>query len=512
MVKSHCRFVLPVLLACALAGCYSIQAMKRLDVDYFYILDEAKKCAENPYNGKSKELPKELQSLNYDGYRKLRFIEDQTLWRKEGLAFQTQFFHLGYIFKEPVELHEFTATHMQRIPYVSDFFDFKDFPAMKEKLGSELDYAGFRVLYRLNPGNKRYDELISFLGASYFRALGADMHYGLSARGLAIDCASNKAEEFPRFTRFWLKKPLGDSSSMVFYALLDSPSVSGAYEFVLTPGKTTRVDVKATLFMRENVQSFGVAPLTSMFWFGENSRQKPSDARPEVHDSDGLMLKTSVGDVIWRPLDTGNVPRHTYIKLDSPAGFGLMQRDRAFSSYEDLEAEYHRRPSLWVQPRGDWGKGRVRLMELSTRGETEDNMVAFWEPEVLPTKGSQCMFEYSLFWTNDSMVGENSRPFVSSTRSGYEQQNTNELVYILDFAPGVTSKFSPDQVPKVDAKVEGNASLSFSQALWNPQSSRWRVTLKVKCIDETKQPFDLSCRLQFDDGNSSELWTYKCSP
>jgi len=486
--------------------------MKRLDVDFSYVMIEAKKLAEEPYVSKTKELPVELKNLNYDDYHKLRFIEEQTLWRNEGLSFQAQFFHQGYLFREPVTLYEFTATHVQRIPYVSSFYDFKDFPHLEEKLDSDLDYAGFKILYRLNPEHRRYDELISFLGASYFRALGADMHYGLSARGLAINCGLPEKEEFPRFTRFWLKKPLGDSSSMLLYALMDSPSVTGAYEFILTPGKTTRVDVKAKLYIRETIKSLGIAPLTSMFWFGENSLVKPSDARPEVHDSDGLMWQNSSGNLTWRPLDISDRHKNSYVGLNSPLGFGLMQRDRNFTHYDDLEVNYHQRPSLWVEPRGDWGKGHVRLIELPTKGEAEDNIVAFWEPDEKPQKGSECTFEYSLHWTKELSISKVEQAYVSSTRSGYGQYDKSELVYILEFSSRGASKFLPDQVPTLETHLEGKAHYSFSQVQWNKETETWRVILKLKLTDDAKEPLELSCRLLFSEGRASETWTYQCNP
>jgi periplasmic glucans biosynthesis protein len=511
-VKTHLNLLLLVVLTSSFTGCQSIQAMKRLEVDYAYVIDEAKKCAEEPYSAKVKELPKELQNLNYDDYHKLRFIEAQTLWRSEGLAFQAQFFHQGYLFRQPVVLNEFSPTHVQRIPYVSSFFDFKDLPHLEAKLSSDLDYAGFKILYRLNPENRRYDELISFLGASYFRALGSDMFYGLSARGLAVNCGLPQNEEFPRFTRFWLKKPLGDSSSTLLYALMDSPSVTGAYEFILVPGKTTRIDVKAKFFVRENIESFGVAPLTSMFWFGENSMLKPSDPRPEVHDSDGLLWKSSSGNLNWRPLDIAERHRNSRIGLDSPLGFGLMQRDRAFTHYEDLQAHYHHRPSLWVEPRGDWGKGHLRLLEMPTKGEAEDNIVAFWEPQEKLKKGSQCSFEYSLFWTKELYLGDGPQAYVSSTRSGHEWRDQREWVYILEFSPMGGMKFSPDQVPQCETTLDGKAQYTFSQVQWNKETGTWRVTLKLKWSDDSKEPLELGCRLLFTEGRASEMWKYQCSP
>lgn len=509
IVKSKSRLLLLAFMGMALVGCVSTQAMKRLEVDFSYIEQLAEELSQEPYQSLANEVPEVLKNMDYDDYRKIRFNEDSTLWRDEGMPFQAQFFHLGYLFKEPVELNEFTNTHAQRIPYVKEFFDSSDFVDLQKQLPSSLDYAGFKLLYQLEPESKRYDELVSFLGASYFRALGKDMHYGLSARGLAIDCGLGSPEEFPRFTRFWLGKPLGDSEQMTLFALLDSESVTGAYAFTLLPGKATRIDVKSTIFVRKEMKSFGLAPITSMFWFGENSAVKPSDYRPEVHDSDGLLIEAGDGDLTWRPLDVGSRSRHSYFKEETPRGFGLLQRDRGFESYQDLEAEYHRRPSLWVEPKGDWGKGSVRLLELPTNSEFDDNVVAFWEPAKKPKKGAVLKYDYSLHWTKDGAPVERKAPYAVSTRSGYKDDRETDVVYILEFAAGENYEFSSENKPSLDANIVGDASLVFADVVWNPQLKTWRATLRVHGEEDLGDVVEISCQLNFGDDVSSERWSYQ---
>ena len=92
---------------------------------------------------------------------------------------------------------------------------------MKDRAG----FAGFRVQFATN----WKADIAAFLGASYFRAVGDDTRqYGLSARGLAIDTAFARPEEFPRFTAFWFERPSRDAGTLTLYALLDSPSIAGA--------------------------------------------------------------------------------------------------------------------------------------------------------------------------------------------------------------------------------------------------------------------------------------------
>ena len=118
-------------------------------------------------------------------------------------------------------------------------------------------------MYQLNETNE-WDELGAFLGASYFRLLGKDQRYGQSARGLALDCGEmDRPEEFPIFTDWWLGKPEPDANELTLYALLDTVSCTGAYQFILHPGETTRADVEAVLFFR-------------------NRRSAQGESRPEI--------------------------------------------------------------------------------------------------------------------------------------------------------------------------------------------------------------------------------------
>src|SRR5205085_6387853 len=152
------------------------------------------------------------------------------------------------------------------------------------------------------------------------------------------------------------------------YALLESQRATGAYRFDIVPGAETVVRVQARLYLRAaatQVATLGIAPLTSMFFSGENQPRR-GDFRPEVHDSDGLQVATGDGEWLWRPLQNPARMTVTSFAVRELRGFGLMQRDRTFSSYEDTEARYERRPSAWVRPLSDWGPGRVELVQLPT--------------------------------------------------------------------------------------------------------------------------------------------------
>ncbi len=284
------------LLASLLTSCATVDAMRRVDVDFQYVSDIAADLAQKRYREPA-PLPDILRNLSYDEYQKIRYNNNKYLWRDEGLPFAAGFFHLGYLYKDGVKVHEFTPTHEQLIRYLPAFFEFDD-KALESALPSTLEYAGFRVSTNLQNG-QNYAEFVSFLGATYFRAVGYGHRYGVSARGIAVNSGLSEPEEFPRFTEIWLGKPLGNSRELTVYALLEGPSLTGAYQFILKPGEETVIEVKERLFMRESVKSFGVAPFTSMYWRGENRRSPETDYRPEVHDSDGVMIMEKDSDPVW---------------------------------------------------------------------------------------------------------------------------------------------------------------------------------------------------------------------
>ena len=322
--------------------------------------------------------------------------------------FRVEFFHPGYLYQEPVHVNEFTPTYVQPIRFVQDFFNYRALHIQNE-IPVNTGYAGFKVLYELNEPDK-WDELGSFLGASYFRLLGKDQRYGASARGLALNCGGNGPEEFPIFTDWWLGKPQPGDMTLKLFAILDSASCAGAYEFDIRPGGTTVVNVEAALYFRDSqdvlaynpdqppVKTIGLAPLTSMFWSGKTTEHKPDDYRGEAHDSDGLLAKMAGGEILWLPLDDPPGMRHQIFHAPDIKGFGLMQRERNFAAYQDTFNFYQQVPSVWVEPLDDWGDGDLHLVELSTGYEGLDNIVVFWDPKTKPAPLTPLRFRYRLSW------------------------------------------------------------------------------------------------------------------
>jgi glucans biosynthesis protein len=469
------------------------------------IAARAKDLARAPYRSEERSPPAELSALTYDQYRDIRFRPDRALWRADNLRFELMFFHLGKFQKQPVRINEVTSKGVRHVPYRSADFDYGKNRLSPQKWG-DLGFAGFRAHYPLN-SEKYKDEVVVFLGASYFRALGAGLHYGLSARGLAIDTVGGDGEEFPRFTEFWIVKPAPDAKTLTIYALLDSQRATGAYRFEVRPGEETVTEVHLRIFPRAKVATLGIAPLTSMFAFGENQPHR-TDFRPEVHDSDGLMVATGDGEWIWRPLLNPKQVLTTSFSMKALRGFGLMQRDRDFRSYEDSEARYELRPSAWVEPLGAWGPGRVELVQLSTPDETNDNIVAYWVPDPIPGKGQMLDLSYRLHWQGTSTMQHPPGAWVLQTRvgRGFAELAENEQQFVVDFTGPALAGLTADSKVVAQVSAPANGEIMESNAYRVEATGNWRMTVRVKQLDPAK-PTELRGYLQHGNDVLTETWS-----
>lgn len=454
---------------------------------------EAKTLAEQKYEAPRSNLPNEFRDMKFADYQKIRFRNEKAQWADDKTPFKLSFYHQGMHFDTPVKINEVTATKVEEIKYDASRFDFGDVQ-FDPKATENLGWAGFRVLYPLNKADKQ-DEVMTMLGASYFRVVGKDQTYGLSARGLAIDTALPSGEEFPRFTEFWIERPKAGDKHLVIFALLDSPRATGAYRFTLRPGVDTVVDVKAQMFLRDKVGKLGIAPLTSMYLFGANQPSKVLNYRRELHDSSGLAIHAGNGEWIWRPL---NNPKHLSVSnfsVENPLGFGLLQRGRDFSHYEDLDDNYHKRPSAWIEPQGDWGKGTVDLVEIPTADETNDNIVAFWSPETQPEPLKPFDFAYRLHWTMDeaalhpkdsAWAQQTLRSTGDVKQSNLIRQPDGSVAYLIDFEGPSLEKLPADAAVRSQVSVGDNAELVENNLRHNPETKGWRLTLRLKVKDPSK--------------------------
>jgi periplasmic glucans biosynthesis protein len=485
-----------------LAVLLSAQTANAFDFDD--VANLARRKARAAFEPPDRAQPAELEQLGYDRYRDIRFRPDRAIWRAEGLPFDLMFFHRAQS-NPRVRMNAVVDGEARHLPYDSADFDFGKNTLSPENWG-ELDYAGLRVHYHLN-GPEYKDELIVFLGASYFRALAAGTRYGLSARGLAVDTVGGEGEEFPYFPEFWIVKPAPDARTLRFFALLDSPRVSGAYQFDVTPGDETIVEVRSRLYLRAPIATLGVAPLTSMYQFGENQPHRV-DFRPEVHDSDGLMVATGSGEWLWRPLINPSQVLPTSFSMSELKGFGLMQRDRNFASYEDPEARYDLRTSAWVEPVGSWGPGRVELVQIPTPNETNDNIVAYWVPDRVPPPGEPLDFAYRLHWQGARIVQQPPGAWVTQSRvgRGYRELAEDEHQFMVDFTGPSLAALPPIAAVKAVVTAPSNGAIVETNAYRLEATGAWRMMVLVKQLDATK-PVELRGYLQNGDDVLTETWS-----
>ncbi|WP_175517884.1 glucan biosynthesis protein [Thiothrix caldifontis] len=487
--------MLPVLSAQADTGCFN------------HVKQVAEQLSTQPFT-KTPMMKVDTGRITYDHYQHIKFRRDETFWRAEELPFQLEFMHPGMHFIHPIQLFTWENGKAQPLNFSSRYFDYSEVDFLNlEQDEPNMGFTGFRILSKLGKTNEgdMHSETLVFQGASYFRALGQEQKYGLSARGLAINTSLEGQEEFPDYTQFWLEKPTKDAKSMVFCALLDSASTTGATRFVLTPGKNTEMEVETQLYPRKDMAEIGIAPLTSMFFHGENSQQHYGDYRPEVHDSDGLLVQQNK-DWFWQPLV--EVPYFNLQSLPFPhvSGFGLMQRDRDFDHYQDLEAWYHQRPSVWVEPLEDWGKGSIQLLRLHTQSDIVDNIVAYWKSDA---GNAFRHLHYRLSWRSDEPAAHTLGKVVATRATNKAVDglpgHKGRIRFIVDFTD--VPKQPANAWPQAEVTLNGVGQTKPPAIQENPYVNGWRVIAAV--FPETcDKPMTATIRLTDGVNPLSETWSY----
>jgi len=468
--------------------------------------ERARLLAEKPFDIQNYKPPTEVAELNYDQYRFIHFNPDKAIWRAEGLPYRLQLFHLGYIYKEPVEIFLLEDGKAARLAYNRDFYEFGPAERRVTVPDGGGGYSGFRIHAPIYTPDD-FSEFLVFQGASYFRAKSKDQTYGLSARGMAIDTAQGGPEEFPSFRKFWVEKPRPGEKGVEVYALLDSVSVSGAYHFKAVAGSVTAMEVECQLYPRKSLNHAGIAPFSSMFFFGPQDHSPADDFRPRVHDSDGLSIHTGNGDWIWRPLVTAPHILYSVFFDSNPAGFGLIQRERDFDQYEDIGAEYHNRPSAWVEPIGDWGEGSVDLIELPTDTEYVDNIVAFWRPKDPLQPGQSYNYRYKLTWPHQAPVPAGLAK-VKQTRAGLGLAPGSRFL-LIDFAGGDLYANASEEHFDFDVHASAGYIKAFSVT---PHPLIDGKRIGIEYYPDGIKVADLSFQIRRMGVPISEKWVYRWAP
>lgn len=491
----------------ALAQSSSLASGERFD--FQQVVEKARQRAEQPWQAPP-ATPPFLRELSYDDYQAIRFKPESSLWLEDGSAFNVMLVPPGLFYNHTVKVNIIEGDISKPLGFDKSKFTYPN-THLEKLIPADLGYAGFKLTFPLT-GPDVQNQFLVFAGASYYRAVGRDNNFGISARGIALNTGLPAGEEFPSFVEYWLKKPEKDERVMTFYALLDGPSVAGAYHFTVTPGDETTVTVRTLLFPRKDVELFGVAPLTSMFYYGENTLKPDREWRPEVHDSDGLLIHDGPSNEwLWRPLRNPESLTMDYFSTDNVRGFGLIQRDDRFTSYMDQEAHYQSRPSTWIETQGQWGKGQVVLVQLPTADETNDNIVAFWKPEAPVTPGNPLQLSYSarfgdrdiaretLGKTRDTFVGD------GSIVGGGNQPGAVRV--IVDFSGGPLDILAAGApvVSSVSAMEEGEVLEHFVEYV--PALKRWRLSILAR--PAAGKSLSLRAFLKQEEQTLTETWTYQ---
>jgi glucans biosynthesis protein len=494
-------------LRAALAADATVKLGQSQPFDYEHLIAQAKALAGHPYQPPVIHHAEILDKIDYDAAQQIHYRADRALWPAgSGAPFPVQLFHPGKYSKAPVRIYQISGSTAREVIYSPSLFEFGT-AEFARKLPEDIGFSGFRLMH---PGGKT--DFLSFHGASYFQSAGELDQYGLSARGVAVNTGLAH-EEFPRFTSFWIAEPTTPGGDTVIHALLDGPSLTGAFRFALTSDMQPTLKIECVLYIRKEIQRLGIAPLTSMFWYGKHNRAQGIDWRPEIHDSDGLALATGAGERIWRPLNDPASLRVSAFMDKDPRGFGLSQRERDFARYQDDADFYNRRPSTWIEPLAPWGEGTVQLVELPTSDETGDNIVAFWVPKAPVKPGTELRFAYRQYWLADEphppevarvvatrlgIGGVPGRPHPPATKK-----------FVVDFAgPPLDPLTRLDGVEPIVTATRGKIVNPYVLPVTGTKT--WRLTFDLAV--EGADPIDLRCYLRHEGAALTETWLYQFLP
>lgn len=464
------------------------------------VINKAQALSEHDYQ-KSPSVPSAAASLDYDQYRRIEFKREAAEWTPDGaVPFRVHYDPRGYLFNDEVKLNIVENGVALPRPYAEEDFAFFDLP-LSDADKTSIGFAGFHVTTPLNSSGK-FDDLISFKGASFFRALSAGTVYGASARGMAISTASPAGEEFPSFREFWLVKPAPGARSLTVYALLNGVSTTGAFRFDITPGTSTVIDVEAVFFPRRKLTEVGIAPITSMYYFSPHSINRGNrDYRVAVHDSEGLMIELQNGEWVWRPLANPSQLEISSFATQPPLGFGLMQRNRDFEDYDDLEAAYERRPNVWIAPRDGWGPGNLTLVEIPTTNEYNDNIVVSWRPAEAWDAGKPVRLSYQMVWSlPQPVVAPVAR--ITATKVGISPA-TKRPLFIIDFDSD-NDALLRDAIPQVSTS---SGTIISPIVRPNPKTGGVRLSFELDSKDASLS--ELRALMTKADHPVSETWLYR---
>ncbi len=469
------------------------------------LIDYAREISRQPFQAPRAEIPRGFAQLTLDQYRQIRFKPERRIWAGENRGFTLDLLPAGNVFTTPVTIRTVDGGIIRDQRFSADMFDYGSVPPPPADI--QVPFSGFRAFAALNRPDPA-DEFLVFQGASLFRALARGQAFGVMARGLTLNVAEAQGEEFPSFRAFWIERPGPGGSSLVVHGLLDSDNVTGLYRFSVRPGDVTVCDVEATLFPRTDLAHVGIAPMTANYLFAPNDRVNVDDVRGAVHDANGLQIWNGNGEWIWRPVQNPDTLQIAAFVDQNPRGFGLLQRDRRFEAFNDLDSRFERRPSVWIEPLGEWGQGQVQLVEIPVNDEMNRNILAYWRPRTPLGRGTEHSFTYRMHWC----WSPPERPqvaWVSATRAGRAPGGGRRRRFLVDFSyedfadPAKVQNLRPNLTNQRGRIVSVDGRLV-------PDVKLYRVAFDLD--PETANQVELRLVLERDGQAQSETWLYRWTP
>jgi len=495
---------------CVLFPCFQNFGVSYQTINFESVSDIAKELANSKYAAPAYNLSKTSSSVTTEQYAQIKYLPDGILWDKKNILFRLGLFPMGSKYTIPVELNEFKGSYMETIRFSSEFYDYGN---IKKKMQGISSYAGIKLLYELNLPHS-YMDFIQFLENDFFQAIGRNNDFGVSAAGVSInEKVPDVEQETPYFKTLWIGKPNPKATSVSVFGLLDSPSVTGVYEFIIKPGAITDIKVRSKLYFREKVLLLGLSPMISFFLYGEYSNSRIETYNPEVHSSDGLIIADDKDNTSWHPLVNPKQDRFSIYPVNRIKYFGLLQRDRNYSNYLDPVNPYQLKANLWVTPDNDWGKGSVYLIEASVSDKTtKNNIKTFWVPEIETGPGKSYDFNYTLHWSMkppEQKLGEVFYTFIQKN-----PQNPKLTDFIIYFDGDGLQKIDSVVKIKVDATISSNAKyIGTPQIMKDQYNHKWRVILTVEPESTPIPPIiDLNCKLSLNNKVITETWGFRWNP
>ena len=461
------------------------------------VLNMARELAKSPFKAPKLELPEIFSNLSYDQYSKIQRTPGSAIWSDEKLGFALEPLHRGFIFTTPMQLNIVEYGLAQRMMYDRADYRFAD-PQPPADL-PDLGFSGVRVKAASSQG---WDGLAIFQGAAFFRSLARGQRYGVNARGLSIRTGDAAGEEFPLFRELWIEKPSPASDALTIHALLDSTSLTGAFHFTLRPGEATIIDTELTLVARVAVDHLGLGSMTATYLFGALDHRRPDEVRPAVYDVEGLQILTGAGEWLWRPVASRNALQISAFGDLNPRGFGFLQRARALDAFDDDAARWELRPSLWIEPVGDWGEGEVILLEIPSDSEYNDNIIAQWRPKAGMAAGATVSFAYRQFWCWTPPA----RPKLATVASSRAGKIGKRWRFIVEFVADLFA--DPRRAAEVSATIEPSAQAALAFPIY-----RYPERRSIRVVFDLDPGSESYCELRVvlkDAGQpASETWLYR---